>query len=333
MSKYTIFDNDKQKRYKTNTRLSKVKSSEFIKIKEINITDFISCIPYILKGKDIRDLIDRAYLAYSTQKPILFGIGGHVIKTGLSPLFIEMMKLGAIQGICCNGSVVIHDFEIACFQGTSEDVADAIEDGSFGMASDTCDTINEIIKNASREGLGYGEAIGKSFCERDDILNSRKTNSNNEWWDNANFELSILKNAYELNIPVTVHIGIGTDIVHQHKSADGKAIGDCSLRDFKILTHLVSQLDNGGLFVNFGSAVIIPEVFLKALSVARNNNKSVKNFTTAVFDMNYQYRPYTNITERPVKNNGKGYYFIGHHEIMIPLFLLALKEKIIKNGG
>jgi len=312
MSKYKEFDFNGLKKYKVAERNSKVNIDEFAKVLETNLSSFLDSIPNILKGSDFKELIDKTYGAYKAKKPIIIGIGGHVIKTGMSPLLIEMMRLGAIQGICCNGSVVIHDFEISCFGQTSENVSEALEDGSFGMATDTCDVINDIISQASKERLGYGEAVGKYLSERE-ILHP---------------ELSLLKNAYEMNIPVTVHVAIGTDIVHQHETANGSAIGDCSMRDFRVFTHMVSELGDGGVFINFGSAVIIPEVFLKALTVCRNKGVSVKNFTTAVFDMNTHYRPETNIVSRPVKSGGKGYYFVGHHEIMIPLFLFGLRERI-----
>ncbi|MCK9328397.1 MAG: hypothetical protein PHY08_10500 [Candidatus Cloacimonetes bacterium] len=313
MSKYREFDFNNLKKYSVGNRQSKVNIDEFSKVKDVTLSNFIDCIPNILKGKDLKEFINRTFQAYKSIKPVILGIGGHVIKTGMAPLIIEMMKLGIIKGICCNGSVVIHDFEISCFGQTSEDVTQALEDGSFGMATDTCDTINKIISDGAKQELGYGEAIGKYLSETN-ILHP---------------ELSLLRNAYELNVPVTVHIAIGTDIVHQHETADGQAIGECSLRDFHIFTNLVSQLGDGGVFISFGSAVIIPEVFLKALTVCRNKGFKVKNFTTAVFDMIQHYRPGTNISYRPVRTSGKGYYFVGHHEIMIPLFLLSLRERIL----
>jgi len=181
------------------------------------------------------------------------------------------------------------------------------------MATDTCDTINNIISDGSKQGLGYGEAIGKYLSEQ-----------------NLKYpELSLLKNAYEMDIPVTIHVGIGTDINHQHNTANGSAIGDCSMRDFRIFTKLVSELNDGGVFICFGSAVVLPEVFLKALTVCRNAGLPVKNFTTAVFDMNLHYRPQTNIVSRPVLNSGKGFYFVGHHEIMLPLFFYGLKSHLL----
>jgi deoxyhypusine synthase len=313
MSKYKQFDITDQKKYKMSDRLSKVNIQNFTKIDKTDISGFLDLIPKILKGRELNELLDLTHTAYLNKKPILIGIGGHVIKTGMSPLLNEMINLNAIQGICANGSVIIHDFEIAVFGQTSEDVAEALEDGTFGMASDTCDTINEIITGASAKKLGYGEAVGKYLSETDILYP----------------DLSVVRNAYLKNVPTTVHVAMGTDIVHQHNTANGAAIGDCTLRDFYIFTDLVSKLGDGGVFICFGSSVIIPEVFLKALSVCRNKGISVKNFTTAVFDMNYHYRPNVNVAMRPVQKHGKGYYFIGHHEIMIPLFLFALRERIL----
>ena len=190
---------------------------------------------------------------------------------------------------------------------TSEDVSKGLADGTFGMAEETINAINRIIIRASQEKLGYGEALGKNILE-----------------NAPNSETSLLAQAYKYNIPVTVHIALGTDITHQSPYADGKAIGDCSMRDFRIFCEQVKNLNDGGVFINMGSAVIIPEVFLKALTVARNVYGTIQDFTTAVFDMNQQYRELENVVRRPVEKGGKGYYFIGHHEIMIPLLVREL---------
>jgi len=317
MGKYKEFEATNQKRYKAAERVSKVDITQFAKVGNANVSELLNCLPDLLKGKDLKDLIELTFQAYKAKKPIILGIGGHVVKAGISPLIIDLMSKGVISAIACNGSVIIHDFEIACYGQTSEDVAQALEDGSFGMASDTCDTINKVIVNAHKEKLGYGEAIGEYLCTT----------------DIPNPQLSIARNAYVTNTPLTVHVAIGTDINHQHHSASGEAIGDCSARDFKIFTNSVSQLGDGGVFICCGSAVILPEVFLKALTVARNSGLPVQNFTTAVFDMNYHYRPSTNIALRPVQSSGKGFYFVGHHEIMLPLFLLAVRERVMGSNA
>jgi len=316
MTKYSLFDNSSQNTYKNSDRQSKVNICSFAQIKNAHVNELLDCLPDILKAKELKQLISLTTQAYFAKKPIIIGMGGHVIKTGISPLLIDLIKHKAISTIACNGSVIIHDFEISCFGQTSEDVATALANGSFGMASDTCDTINHIITKAQTQQLGYGEAVGKYLSETDIPYP----------------QLSLCANAYQNNVPLCVHIALGTDINHQHHSANGQAIGDCSFRDFQIFTHAVSQLDNGGVFICFGSAVVIPEVFLKALTIVRNTGQPVQNFTTAVFDMNHHYRPQTNIITRPTQSSGQSFYFIGHHEIMLPLFLLALRENITNNN-
>jgi len=312
MTKYTLFDHSTQRTYQMSDRPSKVNIDQFAQVADAPVGKILDCLPDILAARDLKTLISLTAKAYRDKKPVIIGMGGHVIKTGISPLLIDLMRKGVVSAIACNGSVIIHDFEISCWGQTSEDVATAIENGTFGMASDTCDTINNIIARAYEEKLGYGEAIGKYLCENDISYP----------------QLSLAANAYKHNVPLCVHIAIGTDINHQHHSASGQAIGDCSTRDFQIFTHMVSLLDNGGVFICFGSAVIVPEVFLKALTIVRNTGQSLQNFTTAVFDMNHHYRPHTNIVTRPTQSSGQSYYFIGHHEIMLPIFLLAVRESI-----
>ncbi len=315
MSKYKEIELNNLKKYSVADRKSKVDLKEFSHVADLDLSSFWNCIPDILKGKDMKELIEQTFQAYKNGRSIIIGLGGHVIKCGLTPLLIEMMRLGAVQSFVSNGSVTIHDFEIAKFGQTSEDVAVALEDGSFGMARETCDGINMIIREGSKTGLGYGESIGKHLSETAE-----------------NKGISLLANAYDYNIPFSVSVAIGTDIVHQHETADGMSIGDCSMRDFRILCEQLKNLNDGGVFLNFGSAVVIPEVFLKALTVVRNLGNEVKNFYTAVFDMNMHYRPQTNIVYRPTLSGGKGYYFVGHHEIMIPLFLLSLRERILQDA-
>ncbi len=321
MGKYREINIDKQKKYSLLSRESKVNESAVLsmqKVKEYQCKDgingFINNLPDILKAQDMKELLNHCYNAYKNNKPIIVALGGHIIKCGLSPLLIEMMQLGAIKCFAGNGSVSIHDFELAISGNTSEDVGKAIEDGSFGMAKETGEEINQAIIQGSLDKLGYGEAIGKYISDKKSEHKS----------------LSLLGNAYEKDIPVTIHIAVGTDIVHQHNNADGAAIGDCSLRDFRIFCEQVRGLHNGGVFINLGSAVIMPEVFLKAVTVVRNQGHDLYGFYTAVFDMNFHYRPNLNVVNRPTQREGKGYYFVGHHEIMVPLFFLALRERIIK---
>jgi hypothetical protein len=309
MSRYKEIDVSNLKRYQAKDRKSIVDSSLFVKPGSPKLSDFWALVPDIMMAKDMKELLNTCVQAVKAGKPIYLGIGGHVIKCGLAPLISELMQLGAIKGIASNGSVIIHDYEIAMFGKTSEDVAAALEDGSFGMASDTADGINGIISKAKAENLGLGEAMGKALSEASVYPG-----------------YSLLAGAYKNNVPFTVHVAVGTDIIHQHQSADGAAIGETSLRDFRIFCNNLIDLNDGGVFLNFGSSVIIPEVFLKAIAVVRNLGYPLKDFTTAVFDMNISYRPMVNVVQRPVLSGGKSYYFVGRHEIMIPLFLLSLKE-------
>lgn len=307
VSRYHDIKLDGLKTYSVKDRFSKVDSSAFAKSGKVDTSAFLDCLPDILCARDLKALIASCKTARAKGKPIIIGLGGHVIKCGLAPLLIELMEAGYVGALVCNGSVAIHDFEIAFFGQTSEDVSLALADGSFGMAEETSQGINMAITEGSAAGLGLGEALGKKVLS-----------------EAPNAEISLLASAYRLEIPVCVQVAIGTDIIHQSPHADGKAIGDCSLRDFRIFCDAVSHLDEGGVFLNFGSAVIVPEVFLKALTVARNITGSVKNFSTAVFDMNMHYRARVNVMQRPVETGGKGYYFIGHHEIMIPLLIKSL---------
>ncbi len=307
MSRYHQINLEGLKTYSVKERFSKVDSTAFAKPGKADTAAFLDCLPDILCAADFKELVAACKAAKAKGKPIIIGLGGHVIKCGLAPLLIELMEAGYVGALVTNGSVAIHDYEIACFGQTSEDVSKALADGSFGMAEETSLGINTAITNGSAKGLGFGEALGQAILQ-----------------DAPNANLSLCASAYRLGIPICVQVALGTDIIHQSPHADGKAIGDCSLRDFRIFCAEVAKLDEGGVFLNFGSAVIIPEVFLKALTVARNITGSVKNFTTAVFDMNMHYRARVNVMQRPVETGGKGYYFIGHHEIMIPLLIKSL---------
>lgn len=291
-------------------RPSKVETAALAKVSD----DLLESMPDILKGAEFKEFVQRCRTAISQHKPIIIALGGHVIKCGLAPLLIRLMEVGAVKCFAINGSVAIHDYELAFWGKTSEDVSKGLADGSFGMVFETTNGINTVITQASDAELGYGEALGKQ------ILKAA-----------PNAETSLLAMAYKHEIPVTAHIALGTDIVHQTPCADGSAIGDCSLRDFRIFCEQVKDLNNGGVFINIGSAVILPEVFLKALTVARNVYGKVQNFTTAVFDMNLHYRALENVVRRPVEIGGKGYYFIGHHEIMIPLLVREILKKTIKH--
>lgn len=307
MSKYTEIDLKRVKTYSIEERPSIVDKSFFAQKGKVDTRGFLDCLPEILSAKDLKELIARLKIAKERKRGIIIGLGGHVIKCGLAPLIIEMMEAEYISAIAVNGSVIIHDFEIAFFGQTSEDVGTALADGSFGMAEETSRMLNGFIKKGRDEGLGLGEAVGRELLQLA-----------------PNKELSLLAMAYKYDVPVCVHVAVGTDIIHQSPHADGAAIGECSHRDFRILCHQVGGINDGGAYLNFGSAVILPEVFLKALTVARNIYGEVKDFTTAVFDMNQHYRARVNVVQRPVLTGGKGYYFIGQHEVLIPLLIKSL---------
>ncbi len=310
----SMIDPKKVKRYSIRSRLSKVNKGDFAlkpaKLKSFR--GFLASLPGILKAKDLLGVVSDIALARKRKKAVIFMAGAHVIKCGLNPVLAELIRKKAITCVCLNGAGVIHDFEIA-FQGkTSEDVAVNLKDGSFGMGKETADFINQAVRDGVSAGLGLGESVGRM------IYGGRLPHKH----------LSLLYNAYKYKVPVCVFVGIGTDIIHQHPSFDASATAEGSLRDFHALVDNIRFLDRGGVVLNFGSAVILPEVFLKALNLARNLGNRVKDFTAATFDMVHQYRPAQNVVSRPTQTGGRGYYIIGHHEIMLPLLAQAVIEKI-----
>jgi hypothetical protein len=277
-----------------------------------SFASFFDSLPNILKVKDLKEVVSAVTRARRQKKPVMLMMGAHVIKCGLSPLVIELIEKGVLTSIATNGAGVIHDFELAYCGQTSEDVAEMIRDGRFGMAKETADFLNAAVKEGVQEGRGMGESVGSM------IAHERLTYR----------DLSVAHACWKKRVPLTVHVAIGTDIIHQHPSFSGADTGEASARDFKKLCEEVARLDRGGVVINFGSAVVMPEVFLKALSVARNLAGSVKDFTTANFDMQFQYRPQQNIVSRPVLGGGRGFYIVGHHEIMFPLLTQAILESL-----
>jgi len=290
-----------------------VKLSDFAKapVRKKSFLGFYSSLPNILKARDMRAVVDAVVGARKKKKAVIFMAGAHVIKCGLSPVVIELIKKKIITCIALNGAGIIHDFEIALQGKTSEDVAGNLKDGRFGMGRETADFINNAVKEGVRQGRGLGEAVAQEIS----VSKLRYK------------DLSILYHAYKNKIPVCVYVAIGTDIIHQHPSFDAALTAEGSYRDFRLLVENIPQLDNGGVVLNFGSAVILPEVFLKALNLARNLGNKVKDFTAANFDMIYHYRPMHNVVSRPVDPGGKGYYIVGHHEIMLPILAQAVIEK------
>lgn len=291
-------------------RPSKVKRSDFAGVlkKPVKFSAFIDSIPPILAGNNFKNLVKCILKARAGDKPVIFAFGAHVIKCGLSPMVIDLINKGIITAIATNGASTVHDFELAYSGKTSEDVAERLKNGSFGMTRETGEFLNNAAKHAAREDKGLGFEIGK------EIAGSRFKNR----------ELSIFAAAYKAQIPATVHVAVGTDIIYQHPQCDGAAWGKASYSDFLKFASTVSNIGSGGVMLNFGSAVILPEVFLKALTVCRNLGYKAHNFTTANFDMIHQYRPMQNIVSRPTMTGGSGYSFIGQHEIMLPLLYAAL---------
>ena len=265
----------------------------------------------LLENKDLEILADKITDAHEKNKQVILMMGAHVIKVGMSPYIIDLMKKGLITHVAMNGAGPIHDFEIALIGETSEDVGNYLEDGSFGMIEETGKFLNEAAKEGAEENIGYGKAIGKKIADM-----------------NLEFkEYNILYNAYKLNIPVTVHIAIGTDIIHQHPDCDGASLGKASFDDFKIFTESVSKLSDG-VIMNLGCAVIMPETFLKALTISRNLGFNVENFTAANIDMIDHYRPRRNVVERPTQNNGLGLIIIERHEKTVPTLYKNLQRRL-----
>jgi hypothetical protein len=276
-----------------------------------NIRDWFKSLPGILAGKDFLSVKESIVKAAISEKMIILAMGAHVVKVGLNPVIIDLMERGIFRCLAMNGAGVIHDAEIALAGKTSEDVAVQIGDGKFGMAEETGRLLNEAIVRGAEKGQGLGLAVGEMLVREKCPFNRH----------------SLLARARELDIPVTVHVAIGTDTIHFHPGADGSSIGKTSHLDFRIFADLISKLEEG-IFINMGSAVILPEVFLKALTLVRNLGHNVKRFTTVNMDFIKGYRPETNVVQRPTLEGGEGYSLVGHHEIMFPLLAAAVIEDL-----
>jgi hypothetical protein len=295
-------------------RKRKVRLGDFARIydpRRESFRSFVLSFPRILRAADLKHLVNDVVQAHRRRKPVILFVGAHVIKVGLSPLLVDLLRKKVITCIAMNGAAAIHDVETALFGTTSEDVEENIADGSVGMSRETGEFINGAVRRAFLEGTaGFGGALGNALQKA------------------RNRKLSLLAECWRLQVPATVHVAIGTDIIHQQPSMDGASTGELSFRDFRILCAVVKKLGGGGVAMNVGSAVVLPEVFLKALTVARNLGSPVRDFTTANFDMLQQYRPSMNVVQRPVRQGGTGYSFTGHHEIMIPLVCAMIKERL-----
>lgn len=272
---------------------------------------FLSSLPDILTGKEFRAIVEAVVAAVRANRPVVIAMGAHVIKCGFSPILIDLMERDIVSAVALNGAGIIHDFEFAFTGQTSEDVAETLSTGEFGMGRETAEFLNTAINQGMEEGLGIGEAVGKALID-----------SEPEY-----LHYSLVAAGYRLGIPVTVHLSIGTDIIHTHPNADGAALGTGSYRDFKRFIGVISQLEDG-VYFNIGSAVILPEVFLKAVSTVRNLGYTLKRFTTVNMDFMRHYRPTQNVVVRPTADGGQGYTLIGHHEIMVPLLAAAVIEQL-----
>jgi hypothetical protein len=316
MSKYSIeplFPKE-LKTYSLKDRASKVEVANFGRVWDPDPTfaDFVRSLPDVLGGRDFKTFVAAWAVARDRGRARIAGLGAHVIKVGLNPVLIDLMQRGWITGLAVNGAVLIHDFELAYAGRTSEDVEARIRTGEFGMARETAERLHAATAAAREENLGLGEAVGRMLSESDFPFR----------------ELSLLSAAYRLNVPVTAHVALGTDTIHVHPQVSGEAIGKASLRDFFLFCRLVQELNGGGVFLNAGSAVILPEVFLKAVAFVRNQGLPLRDFSTAVCDFNRHYRPQQNVTIRPLMEKGRGFYFIGQHELFLPLLAAALKATV-----
>ena len=307
---YEEFNLSGVKTYPLASRKSKANAEDFASpCPGDGIGAFVESMPSILAAADFKAVVAAIKAAQAGGRAIVWGLGAHVIKTGLSPVLIDLMQHGFVSAVATNGAGIIHDFELALSGGTSEDVDEALGPGRFGMAEETGKLLNAAINDGVKRGLGIGQAVGAA------IRDMRPPHES----------LSIVAAAARLEIPVTVHVAIGTDIIHMHPDASGAALGEGSLRDFRYFVSNVARLE-GGVYLNCGSAVILPEVFLKAVALARNTGISLDGLTTVNLDFARLYRPQTNVVSRPVSGTGRGYSLVGHHEIMIPLLAAALRS-------
>jgi hypothetical protein len=309
---YEEFDLSGVRTYPLSSRHSKARAEDFARPVERNgsFAAWFDSLPSILGAADLRRVVRAMVDARRRDAGVMWGIGAHVIKTGVSPVLIDLMERGYVSALAMNGAGVIHDFEIALSGATSEDVDEALGPGRFGMAEETGRLLNEIIGSASARALGLGQAVAAYLAEV----------------RAAHAERSLLVAAHRLGVPVTVHVAVGTDIIHMHPDASGAAIGDTSLRDFRYFASSVARL-TGGVYLNCGSAVVLPEVFLKAVALARNQGISLEGLTTVNIDFVRLYRPQTNVVSRPVAGTGgTGINLVGHHEILIPLIAAAVIE-------
>jgi len=311
--RFQPLDLRKVKTYSLLDRKSKVKTDDFARIwqKGSSFRVFLDSLPDILAGRDLRNVISAISAAYVDNRTIIFGMGAHVIKVGLNPIIINLMERGIITSVAMNGAGIIHDVELAMIGQTSEDVAAALGDGSFGMARETCAFLGQAIQTVKGNKTGLGEAVGRAIFEQQLPM----------------MDQSILAAGVRLGIPVTVHVAIGTDIIHMHPGFDPRKTGAATHRDFRQFSSIVATLEKG-VYLNVGSAVILPEIFLKAATLVRNLGYSLDEFTTVNLDFIKHYRPLTNVIARPTAKGGQGISIVGHHEILLPLIAAGVIEQL-----
>ncbi|NTW60438.1 MAG: hypothetical protein HGB21_10705 [Nitrospirae bacterium] len=307
----SAFDPTRIKTYSLKDRASKVRIGELASPhrKGGSFKDFFSSLPHILAAKHLHEVAAAVVQARRDKRPVMLGMGAHPVKVGLTPVIIDLMERGIITSLSLNGAGIIHDFELALIGQTSEDVDKEILSGAFGMAEETGSMINNAVRSGAEQGLGIGEAVGRMVLSGDFPYKDK----------------SLLAAGARLGMPVTVHVAIGTDIIHMHPSFDGKATGEAAVRDFRKFCSLVADLE-GGVYINLGSAVLLPEIFLKAVTLGRNLGHTLKHFTTVNMDFIQHYRPSANVVRRPTHGGGTGFALTGHHEIMFPLLAAAIIE-------
>ena len=312
-TKYEPIDLSRVKTVSLSDRKSTVRANDFAKIwkKGSSFEVFLENLPDILAGRQLRSVIAAIVKAHQREHTIIFGMGAHVIKVGLNPIVIDLMERGIITAVAMNGAGIIHDVEVAMVGQTSEDVAAALDDGSFGMARETCLFLTEAIALAEEKDVGLGEAVGRAICAKKLPLANQ----------------SILAAGVHLGIPVTVHVAIGTDIIHMHPGFDARKTGAATHNDFRLFASIVASLEKG-VYLNVGSAVVLPEIFLKATTLVRNLGYTLENFTAVNLDFIRHYRPLTNVVNRPTAKGGRGINLVGHHEILLPLIAAGVIEQL-----
>lgn len=315
MKKYQMTDFAGVKTYAIKTRKNKVNVDDHFAAPVepgMSVRQFVDTLPRLLGANQMRNVAEAVITAREKNKPVVMAIGGHVIKCGLQPVLKQLVDADILTAVAMNGSAAIHDFEVSLVGATSEEVGAVLHTGDFGFSDETGAGMNRALKETFDSDIGFGEAIGRR------IVTARHPYA----------RYSLLASCAENGLPATVHVAIGTDIIHQHPEADGAVIGEMSFRDFRLLTSVVADMGDGGVWLNVGSAVIMPEVFLKALSIAQNLGYRVDDFTTVNFDMIQHYRPLQNVVKRPTSSRGRGYAVTGHHEINIPLLAAMILDRL-----